>query len=435
MEKRYKRLLAVSVFIVLFLPLMQDVLGIFPEGKLIGRIDKNSIRPQLTRPNWFKGKWQDSTQLYCNDHFGLHPWFMRLNNQLYFSVFDRARANLVVIGKNNFLHDAAFIKAYTGEDCAGYKYHLNWMQKFQYVQNALAKKGITLLFVMLPGKTSYYPETLPEKYANIPRRTTNNMLLAQIGDSLGTNCVNLVPWLLSLKHISPYPLFPPYGIHWSEYGMLLGMDSVGKYIEQKRRIDLPDVSINHMYWTDSLKNPDMDIAAGMNLLFDLPKVKMAYPDYTMNTDGKTQLNALAVGDSYYWNFFGSSAIERAFFKNSHFWFYFRELHIRDQMNPEADHAKIDLRKEILSQQVIMVFQNESNLKKPGNGFIEEVYDMMTYSGTYAGKKEKRLLDIEKDIYKDKNWMELIKQKAAAKNIPLAQMVSMDAKYVLDHEWE
>jgi hypothetical protein len=435
MHKRTKNILAAFILLVLCLPMLQGLFHIFPEKELNGRLQAKAVEPSFRFGNWFNGTFQDSLTIYTNQHFGLRPWYVRLNDQFYFSVFKRARANGLIVGKNDYLYDFYYINAYLGKDCNGYKKNLDYLEKFHFVQHALQKRGITLMLVMMPGKASFYPEFLPDRYASEPRGVTNNQLLHRISDSLGVNCVDLSPYLLDMKKRSPYPLYPPYGIHWSEYGMLLGMDSVGHYIEKKRSIDLPDVKLEKMVWSDTARGDEYDIGQGANLLFDLPPVRYAYPEYQVVTEGKTQLDALCVGDSYYWQFFATSKLEREWFRNSKYWFYFRELHTRDvgQISEEESHKK--LREEVFSKQLIMVFHCDANLVKPGNGFIEELYDMLHYTGKYAGTETQRLKDIERDIRADKNWMELIRQKAEKSNIPLDTMVKMDSKYVLDHEWD
>ncbi len=435
MHKRTKNILAAFILLVLCLPMLQELVHLFSEKPLTGRNSASSVKPVFKLKNWFNGSWQDSTVIYDNQHFGLRTWYMRLNNQLYFTAFKRARANGLIVGKNDYLFDIHYINAYLGNDSKGYKAQLEYLEKFRFVQNTLQKRNITLMLVMMPGKATFYSEFLPDEYATAPRGITNNMLLHRISDSLGVNCVNLSPYLLEMKKQSPYPLYPPYGIHWSEYGMLLGMDSVGRFIERKRNIDLPDVKLQKMVWSDSARGDDYDIGAGANLLFDLPPVRYAYPDYQMITEGKTQLDALCVGDSYYWQFFGMSKIEREWFRNSKYWFYFRELHTRDvgEISEAESHKK--LREEVFGKQVILIFYCDANLEKPGNGFVEEVYDMLRYTGNYAGTENQRLKDIERDIRADKNWMELIRQKAEKSNIPLDTMVKMDSKYVLEHEWD
>jgi hypothetical protein len=435
MNKRTKNILAAFILLVLCLPMLQELIHLFPEKPLTGRNSASSVKPVFKMKNWLNGKWQDSTVIYDNQHFGLRTWCMRMNNQFYFSLFDRARANGLIVGKNDYLFDINYINACLGKDSKGYAVQQKYLEKFRFVQNALQKRNITLLLVMMPGKATFYSEFLPDKYAAEPRGVTNNMLLHRISDSLGVNCVDLSPYLLDVKKQSPYPLYPPYGIHWSEYGMLLGMDSVGRFIEKKRGIDLPDVKLAKMVWTDSARGDDYDIGNGANLLFDLPPVRYAYPDYQMLTENKTQLDALCVGDSYYWQFFATSKMEREWFRNSKYWFYFRELHTRDvgEVSEAESHKK--LREEVFSKQVILILNCDANLENPGNGFVEEVYDMLRYTGKYAGTETQRLKDIERDIRADKNWMELIRQKAEKSNIPIDTMVKKDSKYVLDHEWD
>lgn len=435
MRQRTKKILAALILLVLCLPMLQDRLHIFRERPLVGSISKTFPEPQFNVVKWLGGKWQDSAVIYYNDRFGLRNWFVCLNNQLYYSLFKRARANAVIAGKDDYLYDITHIRAYTGEDGLGYRRNSEWLQKFYFVQQALEKKGVTLLLVTMPGKASYYPEYLPDRYAAIPRRTTNIQQLQHIADSLGVNCINLSPWLLGLKTKSPYPMYSPYGIHWNEYGMLTGMDSVGRYLEKKRHIDLPDVQLHSMHWTDSLHAVDRDIADGTNLLFSFPKVKLAYPVYDMQTEGKTQLDALCIGDSYYWQFFASSKIERAWFRSSQFWFYFRELHTRDSPDVQTDREKINLRSTVLSKQVILVFYTESNLVTHGNGFIDELYDMIKNTGRYAALLPQHKDEIRQNILKDENWKAMILKKAEDNKVPFDTMLKRDVNYVVEHEWD
>lgn len=100
----------------------------------------------------------------------------------------------------------------------------------------------------------------------------------------GVNFFNLVPYFDMLRKQIDYPLYPLYGFHWSEYGMLFALDSITHAIESLRHIDLPDLVITGNEWTDLLHYTD--------------KVRMADPFYHYRQENKIRPSLLTIADSY-----------------------------------------------------------------------------------------------------------------------------------------
>ncbi|MBI4645358.1 MAG: hypothetical protein HY738_01900 [Bacteroidia bacterium] len=48
---------------------------------------------------WFSGKYQEKKEKYLNESFGFRSTMVRLNNQIAFSFFNKAKANGVIIGR------------------------------------------------------------------------------------------------------------------------------------------------------------------------------------------------------------------------------------------------------------------------------------------------------------------------------------------------
>ena len=108
------------MMLLLILPAIQQYTGFIPEKPLKGAIAKPEV-PVLSLKTWFDVSFQESYDDYLEQGIGFRPTLIRINNQIAFSLFDTALANSVIIGKDNYLFELNYIKAYEGIDFAGYE--------------------------------------------------------------------------------------------------------------------------------------------------------------------------------------------------------------------------------------------------------------------------------------------------------------------------
>ena len=194
-------------------------------------------------------------------------------------VFNKPRASGVNIGKNKYLYRELY-KAYHGTDYIGYDSIMNRMQRLKYVQDTLSKLDKNIILIFAAGKGSFYPEYFPDEYIT-EKKTTNYETHLQLAQQLGISHIDFNSYFIENKSKSPYPLYPQYGIHWSYYGMCLAADSIIRYIENARNIDMPNLYWDQIEITQPKKG-DYDIADGMNLLVKLKTFNMAYLTLNFN---------------------------------------------------------------------------------------------------------------------------------------------------------
>ncbi len=423
-----KSLLIIFALVLLITPYFQGRFKIINLPPLSGAItlpENNYINTK----DWFSGEYQIKKEEYLNETFGFRNFFLRLNNQIIFSLFNKARANGVVVGKENYLFEENYIKAYYGTDFVGRDSILHQVQRMKFIQDTLSKLDKNLILVFAAGKGSFYPEYFPEKYKTKKKTTNYEIYLNEVRDA-GIRYIDFNSYFLANKNISRYPLYPQYGIHWSYYGTCLAADSIIRYIEKIRKIDMPN-----LYWEEiELSQPretDYDIGEGMNILFRLRSFDMAYPGIHIQSDtGKTRPSVLVVSDSYYWEMF-NFGITRAF-ENSKFWFYNKEIYPDSYQSPkETD--QIDLKQEIEQHDVFIIMGTEATLSRFGWGFITNLYEH------FKGKEREDIFDVEfkqkltnlrNYIKSDKNWMEHIEEKARKNKISVDSMLTLDAIWEL-----
>lgn len=436
--KLLKNILYGLLMLMLGLPLIQRTIPIFDEIPLNGAFNIPS-NPSISLDSVLKGTYQDAYNNYFEHTIGFRPLLVRINNQMALSVFDTALANGVVIGKNDYLYEINYIKAYKGWDYQGDEVIETHAKKAAFVFNKLSEAGKTLLFVFAPGKASFYPEYIPEKYMERPSgKRTNLQAFTEKFGKYGLPYIDFNNWFMQMKDTATYPLYPQCGIHWSAYGVALATDSLIQYIEKDRNIDMVDFNWDGFDLPDTLRNPDYDIAEGMNLLFEIPHYPMAYPKIQFGNDGgKIRPNVIVVADSYYWSIFGKGYSNRLFNENN-FWYYNVEAHNPEWPTPRKT-AELDMASELGKADVIIVMATEANLYRFPYGFIDRAYETLSKSDVAVNspssheQKSTEIKQIMKDIDSNPEWKAKIIQKALDRKISYNEMLQLDATWVWENK--
>lgn len=364
-----KHILFGIIMVFFFLPLIQESFNLSKIEPLAGKY-VSAEDTIINNYTWFSKKFQPKKEKFLQDHFGYHNTYIRLYNQITFWLFRKAKANNVVIGKENYLYGDRYIEAYYGEDFIGIDSIRKKMQIISFLADTFKKLNKTFLIVFAPGKAAYYPEYIPVNQ-KVQKGITNMEVYLKFAKEMQIPHIDYYSWFIQQKNISKYPLMSKYGIHWSQYGAILVTDSILKTIELSRGIDIPNI-----YWKnisiEKAKDVDIDIANGMNLLFTLKPELMAYPEVLFeDTVGKTKPSVLVVADSFYWQIFslGISSI----FSRSDFWYY-NYLAFSPQFDKSKDMKDIDRFDEINKHEVIIVMSTDASLPEFGWLFFEMMFD-------------------------------------------------------------
>jgi len=320
-----KKTLFVLLLLFLFIPLIQQKLHIIYEAPLNGSFSVQEA-PYFTYETWLEGNFQDQQQKYVNENFGFRNFCVRLNNQIAYSFFNYAKANGVIIGKDNYLYEENYIKAFLGTDFIGKDSIIDKVQELKKIQDTLKSKNIDLVVVFAPGKGTFFPEYIPDNYSNEKKSITNYTYYLEEFNKNDIHFLDFNKWFLQMKDTAPYPLYPKCGIHWSKYGELLAADSIIKYIQTIRNINIAEIQFKNIEIPDTTRDTDDDIERGMNLLFDIPDLKMAYPSFKIVTDSNSiKPKVLTIADSYYWGMF-NWGLSNKVFNNGQFWFYNQQIY-------------------------------------------------------------------------------------------------------------
>jgi hypothetical protein len=411
-QKVIKYALLVCLFIFLFLPFIQQITNVKQYIDPLNGTFYPEPNVKLTREGWFSGSYQEQKGKFVRDSFGLHHYYIRTISQLKFNLFRKATAAYVVVGHDNTLFETGYFDAYYGRD---------------FIQDTLARQNKLLLVILAPGKASYYPECIPQKYKDAP--AVSNYLYFR--EALKKNALPHIDFnshFVELKHKHKYPLYPKYGIHWSNYGSVIAFDSINRYVESRLHYDIPDLEIPAVHLSDSLRHTDNDIIKGMNLIWEPKPSPMAYPEYNVRNDTTKHKrpSMLLVGDSFWWHIY-STNIPSATFSDHEFWFYNEAMYPQSFTSPLFV-SQTDYFKKIRSFDIIILLHSEATLKRFGNGFVRMAYETYCEKAVYREKMQQ----IKESIVGTKEWYQDVVNKASERGISVDSMLTLDAIYVLSN---
>ena len=359
-----------------------------------------------------------------NDRIGFKNDFIRLYNQVDFSLFRMPHAEKIVVGNDGYLLAQQYIDAFLGLDFVGTSLIHEKANRFSLIQKQLWEKHRKLLVLVFPpDKGSFYPDAIPERYLRKRKKETNYLTYLDELRASEANFIDFNSYFLQLKDQSPYILYPKTGIHWSNYGAHLAADSLSRYIETKLNIQLPRTVIDSIVVTDVLQSPDDDMEKTLNLMWKISHPEMAYPVFHVDTSQETKkINVLVVGDSFYWNWYHSGYIENTF-ENEDFWYYYKDAYPGHFTQPTSV-WDINREKVISEADVIIILLVNAGYGNIGYGMLEEL-------ASYLGMEDPQIEQIIERMKNSPEWMEALREKAIEKNISLEETMRIDAIYTID----
>lgn len=359
---------------IMLLPAIQYKFEIFKFRPLKGYFAP-SAPPDFkwfTFKGWMSESFQKDFNKALESNMGFRNILIRLNNQVNYSLFRYTDNKKVVIGLNDCLFEEGYINEYLGKDFAGKDILDKRLNVLKSAQDFLKKKkNIDLIVVFEPGKATFHSEYIPPRFHPEIKTISNYDYLTRGCRDKGIKHIDLNAWFLSMKEISPYPLYPEYAVHWSTYGMCIAMDSITRYIEKTRAIRMPRLDYSSVEYSSHWVDADFDIESTLNLIFRLRHPPMAYPEIRFIHDSSVyKPKVLTIGDSYCWSIYDFK-IPQNIFATYDYWYYNKVVY-PDIWTEHHPVGKLDFKKEIEKQEIILIMITEMNLRQAFWDFPEQV---------------------------------------------------------------
>ena len=358
------------VLITLFSSLIEKNFELLPDRELKGSFN-TAPEPDFIIDDWFEGTFQSSYEAYLKDALGGRDYLVRIRNQYHFSVFNKAMANSVVPAKDDVLLDHDYVAAFYGDDFKGEEFLTEKLVRWKRVQEGLDSIGVKAFLAMAPGKGSFFEDQITEELLSTHKPQTNYSFIVDWAEKNDLRLFDIKKVYHTWADTSRYPLFPKGGIHWSEYGVALVLDTLRGYIQNVTERPLQE------FWfdirvADEPEGTDNDIGEGMNLLFTPKEKGLAYPFRYFGEDSTiAPTRLLTIADSYYFNIFSSGFADRIC-SHGGFWYYYQAAYPGEKYGNTNDMNKIDVLHELKQTDVLMLMSTEPQLKRFGWGAIDSL---------------------------------------------------------------
>jgi len=260
-------------FIVLFLPLLQQMLHFINVEKLqenrnMRRMPTGIVFIQL----YLKGTdYSRAFEQYYNDNFGFRDFLIRVKNQLDYSVWGlkEGYSDELLIGKEGYLYYRGELEV---EQAISDRMSDAQIEKavghFKKLQSSLRQKGTQLVVLPIEIKNQIYPEYLPSN--SIVRKNPNSYerLMTRLRQVPELVVVEATPILLESKKIQP--VYYKTDSHWNDFGAY----SVGKaLVSQLQKLARQKESDNYQI---TFKQQEFSGGQNNNLAIFFPPTENAW---------------------------------------------------------------------------------------------------------------------------------------------------------------
>jgi SGNH hydrolase-like domain, acetyltransferase AlgX len=356
------------VLALLLLPWLEQNEHIF-EPKPLGGAQPSSENVKFSLAYWRTAKFQEGQEKYISEHFGLRPFMVRFYNEVFDRLFGEYQANGVIVGKHGYLFEEGYLLAASGQDYIGRDSINELVQTLALVQRDLKQSGKELLVCIAPGKGSFFPDKMPDayRYNGSAGRNYPNFIRELVAEKIPL--FDVQDWFLKMKATAPYPLYPKTGIHWSSYGEYLVADSLIKQVSALSQKTLPALKLLGIEQDTKPRDRDDDIELGMNLLRDIPDLKMAYPKFEIKPlpAGRKAPKVLVIGDSFYYGMYNWGMMQHVF-EGGEFWYYNHERLVPGKATTYLKDVK-DYKASVKEFDVVILLLTEANLPRFGFGMM------------------------------------------------------------------
>lgn len=214
--------MGVIFLLVLAFPYLDGLMGAKRRTKLFRLQEK---RLQSKKPEF---RWDNCLNYlkeltpYYNDHFRFRWKLIYINNWLKIKYFGVSPLPLVVLGKEGFLY---YAKESETLDAVEYYRSVNlfkknqlehWRKILQERKDWLAKRGIEYLVLIVPNKSTIYPEYMPDHIRKASDRSRMDQLLDYMKKHSDVPMLDLRPALLESK--KQKRCYHKTDSHWNEFG-------------------------------------------------------------------------------------------------------------------------------------------------------------------------------------------------------------------------
>lgn len=439
-------ILFVLTVAVLFFSSVQQYFHFFKFKPLAGVIVATE-RPRFQPKSFMNGTYQHQMDGYLSENLGFREVFIRSYNQATWSLFHQSNNKSIFVGKDGWLFNDFVMNHYKGKSIYGFARSEEEMtlkmladaRRLQTLQTILEDYGVSFFVCIAPSKDMVCEQFLP----NIKDEEREEAVRAidfypPLFDSLGIHCLNFSDYFMQIRDTVSYPLYYKSSSHWTNLAATYLADTLIHYMEALSGLNIHDVTFSNPYLAWS-REPDSDLETVLNLMRPIETNQYSYVNVVLDDDSTAVMPKwLVVGDSYFRGFQYNLPLDKLF-ASHHYWRYYNTIY-DDPLHDNT--SEVDLLRELLSSDIITVLYTPCNLFDLNRQFLTDgVSCLCDANGVRNPRIAKVLNEINdperepyrKEMLRNKEWLESIKEKAQRSGITLEEAMERDIDWLLSQK--
>lgn len=322
-----------------------------------------------------------ATEKWYSENVGFRNFWVRLDNQLTYHVFDEAPqqsgGTTVVVGKNDWLYERQYVKKSVTPPKLDDQRVDSAITHMLSVQHKLERRGIPFLLIIAPSKAEVYPERVPTHFLGGRDKEQITTFYEHYRSTLveaGINVYDTAQLFRDMRKKGERDLFSRGGTHWSYFAALKVLNETRGILNPKMKRKMPPLEVREIIQAPA-KAFDTDLLRLLNLLGDFEaNHDQPYPQMIAQTAVPSdQLpKILWVNDSFGWPLiellYGANAAQP-----SESLYYNATLHkIPGAIKTEQSLEDVELESFIQTYDAVVMVWTEIAFEYFGWGFFEHM---------------------------------------------------------------
>lgn len=381
-NKRRRTMYGIILFgilmVLLFLPLLQGFFQLIPVKPLNGAIMKME-KPKFDMDSYRSGDYAKQQEAYVSEHFGFREPIIRLYNQYLWTFYKKTYAHDVVAGKDGWLYYPQSVNDYYGKELLKWQPSVEEAKKtfdlevkyMDWARTILKENGIELMVFMAPEKSFVYPEHLPECSYDTTTFNACDYFYQKFSE-IGFPCIEMTRWFQHIKDTADCLLIPQTGGHWN-FSSVYAADSLFRYMEALKGIDMPDIQIGEWHPADKYAiEAETDLELLLNLAWPIRKRQSLAPEAVVNVTKDsmtTKPKVLFIGNSFFWRIAHYIPLDEMF-DQVEFWYYYSTAYFGKDFSQTAPIVVHSLLERLLDFDYVVWFMTGNQMNKGLSGFAQ-----------------------------------------------------------------
>jgi hypothetical protein len=344
------------------------------KSALFGVVEKKPW-PDFELSTVLDGTYQKAAEDSFRQSAPLRTFWIRLFNQFRLSIFGIWPNENVIVGKDDYLFEAAYIQDYLRLAPFDVPTIDATLKDIVRISSTLEKSGRKLVVVITPSKADFYPETIPDSFkTGQPITSKRGYEVLQAGlTNAGIPTFDAANYLWQNKSEIVGPVYMRSGTHWSWMAVATATKGFVDYLNQMG-LGLPVIETISAKAVWPPQNPDADLLLLMNTLDFLVREPFRsdtyyYPEVKVSGSG-TKSSFFIQGGSFTENLV--RILSEAKIVSTPYWL--ANNRIFNETTKKGDFSKfseLDFH-QILQAKIIVLEVNRQAAYHMGFGFISEL---------------------------------------------------------------